>query len=84
MTILPTVVVQDQRNDRYEEKSSHRSEEEHEHAMVVKANTVINPWTVMVKAFDTPVANAAVAGAICADNLTVGAEKNRVEDLHHL
>ena len=52
--------------------------------MVVDADTVIDPRAVMVKALDTPLANAAVAGAVRAHNLTVSAKQNGIEDFHHL
>lgn len=42
--------------------------------MVIKANTVIHPWTVMIKAFNTFVTDTAVARAISSDYFTVRAK----------
>ena len=82
--MLPTVIVHNQRDDSCEKECGHRSKEEHEDAMVVKTDAVIDPWAMVIESFNTPVADAAVAGAIGTHNLAVGAEKDRVEDLHHI
>jgi hypothetical protein len=44
-----------------------------ERAMIVCANTVIDPWTMMVKSFNAVVANVAVATPFCSDDFTFGA-----------
>lgn len=41
--------------------------------MVTNSHAIVQPWTVMVKAFNASIADGAVAGARCADDETVGA-----------
>lgn len=52
--------------------------------MVVQADTVVNPWTVMVEPLHASVADAAVTGAVCPHGLAVGAEEHWVENFHEL
>ena len=51
--------------------------------MIIETNAIVDPGAVMVKALDTPVANATVTRAVCANDLTIGAEKHWIENLHH-
>jgi hypothetical protein len=52
--------------------------------MVAKADTVVNPWAVVVEPFNTSVANTAVARPVSPYYFTIRAEKNCVELFHHL
>ena len=52
--------------------------------MVVKPDAIVDPRAVMIKSFDTFVADAAVAGSVGANHLTVGTEEHWVKNLHHL
>ena len=49
-----------------------------EPVMVVNTNAVVDPRTVMVEAIDTFVANRAVAAARRPDDLTLGAQIERI------
>ena len=51
--------------------------------MIVYANTVIDPWAMMIKSLDTSVANTAMTGSISSHDLAIRAQKHRVKDLHH-
>ena len=52
--------------------------------MVMEAYAVVDPGAVVIEAFDTPIADRAVPRPIGPYYLTVRAEENRVEVLHHL
>lgn len=52
--------------------------------MVVIANAIVDPRTVMVEALNAPVADAAVARAVSPDHFTVGTQQHWVKYLHHL
>ena len=49
--------------------------------MVINANTVVDPWAVMVKAFYTTVADSTVLGSVRSQNLTVRAHLTRMDFL---
>ena len=51
--------------------------------MVTDANTIVDPGTVMVEPLYTLVANAAVSGPICPDDLAIRTEQHRVKLLQH-
>ena len=51
--------------------------------MIIKADAVINPRTVVVESLHTLIAYAAVTRTICANDFTVSAEKYWVKYLHH-
>ena len=52
--------------------------------MIVDTDAVVDPWAVMVESFNTLVADTAVTRTICSNDLTVGAQQDRVKDLHHI
>ena len=41
--------------------------------MVLDADAIVDPWTVMIVAINAPVANYAVSGAATANNFALGA-----------
>ena len=41
--------------------------------MIVNADTIVEPWAVMVESFDTPIANGAVSGPGSPQDETVRA-----------
>ena len=82
--VLPAVEVDAQRDECDDEEREHRQEEAHEEAVVVEADAVVDPGTVVVEALDTPVADAAVARPVGADHFAVGAQQHWVKNLHHL
>ena len=49
--------------------------------MVTSAHAVVDPGTVMIKALDTHIANAAMPGPASSYDLAVGAKHNGVEVL---
>ena len=51
--------------------------------MIIQADAVINPGTVVVEALHTLIAYAAMTRTICANDFTVCAEEHWVEYLHH-
>ena len=52
--------------------------------MVVNPDTIVQPWTVMVKAFNASVADGAMAGARCTENEAVGAHLTRMDLRQHI
>jgi hypothetical protein len=55
------------------EKSYHRQQESHEIVMIIDADTVIDPWAVMIKAFNALIANTAMTRPLSPYNLAVRA-----------
>lgn len=49
--------------------------------MVVDTNAIVDPGAMMVEALHTDVANSAVAGTGCADDLAIRTEISRREPL---
>ena len=52
--------------------------------MIVDTDAVVDPGTVMVEALNTLVADAAVTRSIRPYNFTIGAQQDRIKDLHHV
>jgi len=51
--------------------------------MVIDAYAVVDPWTMVVKAFNTLIADAAVPRTLCSNDLAIWTQQNWVEVLHH-
>jgi hypothetical protein len=47
--------------------------------VIASANTVIDPWTMMIKTLHASVANAAMPGSSSSDDLTVWAEQDWIK-----
>jgi hypothetical protein len=50
--------------------------------MIICPNTIVNPWTVMIKSFYTTITNIAVTRPWCSDNLTFRAKTRRVKSFN--
>jgi hypothetical protein len=51
--------------------------------MVSDTHTIIDPWTVMVKALNTSPAKGTMPRTICPDDLAVRTQKDWIKDFHH-
>jgi len=51
----------------------------HEGIMVLDADTVVDPWAVMVESLDTSVADGTMTRPGCLDYLALGAEISRID-----
>jgi hypothetical protein len=51
--------------------------------MIAYSNTIIDPWTVMIKAFHALIADAAMARPLSSYDLTIRAKQNRVKIFKH-
>ncbi len=52
--------------------------------MVPNANTIIDPRAMMVKPFDTSIADCAVSASCCSDNLTVRTQLSRIKAIQQV
>ena len=52
--------------------------------MIPSANTIIYPWTMMIKSFDTSIANITMPASFSPDYFTFGAKMIRIEFLNNV
>lgn len=62
--------------------SKHADNVDKENRMVPCTHTIIDPHAVMIKPFNTPIADVAVSAFICANNTTGRAKSIRVKSFH--
>ena len=51
--------------------------------MIANSYTIVDPWTVVVEAFNTLIANAAMARSLSSYDLTIRAKQNRIKIFKH-
>jgi len=61
----------------------HKNQKGSEYAMVVSADTVIDPGAVVIESFHTAIAHAAMTGFIGPNHFAIRAKQDRVEFLKY-
>ena len=74
----------DQEDEGSDEHESLSRDVSQEVVMVPEADTIVDPWAVMVEPFYTFVADTAVTRSVSSHRFTVRAQKDRIKHLHQL